>query len=166
MQPAVVEANGIPAEDLRAALAEGHTPAQLAEANGVDPQVIIDAIVEAGNARIDLQAARGTITPQQEATRKAHPPRRAAGYVNNPVDRDRQGRVGRRIVMARAARTIGVPTTELQAALDQGRSIADVATANGVDPEVVIDELVAHSTDRITAFVNGEAREGRRRGTC
>jgi len=163
---AVVEAIGIPAEDLRAALADGQTLAQLAEANGVDPQVVIDAIVDAGTARIDQQAAQGAITPEQAANRKAHLPERAADYVNNPIDPGRQGQAGRRIVMARAARTIGVPTTELVAALDQGQSIADVATANGVDPEVVIDELVEHSTERITAFVNGAAPQGRRTGSC
>jgi len=162
---AVVEAIGIPAEDLRAALASGQTLAQLAEANGVDPQVVTDAIVETGTVRIDQQAARSAITPDQAANRKAHLPERAADYVNDPIDPNRR-QFSRRIVMARAARTIGVPTTELVAALDQGQSIADVATANGVDPEVVIDELVEHSTERITAFVNGEAPQGGRTGTC
>jgi hypothetical protein len=163
---AVVEAIGIPADDLRAALAGGQTLAQLAEANGVDPQVVIDAIVEAGTAQIDLQAARGEINAGQAALRKARLPERAADYVNNPIDPDRQVQAGRRMVMVRAARTIGVPTTELVAALDQGQSIADVATANGVDPEAVIDELIEHSTERITAFVNGQAPPGGRSGTC
>src|SRR5262245_15018596 len=49
---AVVAAIGIPAQDLRAALANGQTLAQLAQANGVDPQVVIDAIVQAGTAQI------------------------------------------------------------------------------------------------------------------
>jgi hypothetical protein len=147
------------------ATAGGQTLAQLAEANGVDPQVVIDVVVEAGTARIDLQAARGEINAGQAALRKARLPERAAEYVNNPIDPD-QRQFSRRIVMARAARTIGVPTTELVAALDQGQSIADVATANGVDPEVVRVELVEHSTERITAFVNGEAPEGGRTGTC
>jgi len=164
---AVVDAIGIPAEDLRAALAGGQTPAELARANGVDPQAVIDAIVEAGTAQIDLQLARGEINEGQAALRKYRLPQRAADYVNNPVDPDQdRARFNRRIVMARAARTIGVPTTELRAAMERGQSIADVATANGVDPEVVIDELVGQSTERITAFVNGDARQGGRSGGC
>jgi len=157
---AVVEAIGIPAEDLRAAMASGQTLAQLAQANGVDPQAVIDAIVQAGNAQIDLQLARGEINEGQAALRKYRLPQRAADYVNNPVDPDQvRGQFARGVVMARAARTIGVPTTDLREAIAQGQSIADVATSNGVDPADVIDELVAQSTERITAFVNGETRQ-------
>jgi uncharacterized protein YidB (DUF937 family) len=157
---AVVESIGIPAEDLRAALASGQTLAQLAQANGVDPQVVIEAIIQAGSAKIDLQLARGEINEGQAALRKARLPQRAADYVNNPVDPlQARDQFARHVVMARAARTIGVPTTELREAMAQGQSISDVATSNGVDPEAVIDELVAHSTERITAFVNGETRQ-------
>ena len=165
---AVVDTIGIPAEDLRAALASGQTLAQLAQANGVEPQVVIDAIIEAGTAQIDLQAASGEINAGQATLRKARLPERAANYVNNPVDPSQaRNRFNRRVMMARAARTIGVPTTDLRDALAQGQSIADVATANGVDPEVVIDELVAHSTERITDFVNRQAPQaGGGAGSC
>jgi hypothetical protein len=165
---AVVDAVGIPAEDVRAARAEGQTLAQLAEANGVDPQVVIDVIVWVRSSRIDLQVARGEINDGQAELRKHRLPEQAAEYVNNPIDPDRvQGRTRGRLVTARAARTIGVPATDLRAAMSEGQSIADVATANGVDPEDVIDELVAHSTQRITAFVNGQTRQGDAgTGTC
>ncbi|HEY7069036.1 MAG TPA: hypothetical protein VH479_02940 [Acidimicrobiales bacterium] len=157
---AVVQAIGIPAADLRAAQASGQTLAQLAQANGVDPQVVIDAIVQAGTAQIDLQLARGEINEGQAALRKYRLPERASDYVNNPVDPTQaRDQLARSAAMARAAHTIGVPTTELRAAMAQGQSIADVATSNGVDPAAVIDDLVAHSTERITAFVNGETRQ-------
>jgi len=157
---AVVQAIGIPAADLRAALASGQTPAQLAQANGVDPQVVIDAIVQAGTARIDLRLARGEIDEGQAALRRATLPQRAADYVNNPIDPlQARNHLALSTAMARAARTIGVPTTSLREAMAQGQSIAEVATSNGVDPATVIDDLVAHSTERITAFVNGETRQ-------
>jgi len=54
---------------------------------------------------------------------------------------------------------IGVTADDLKAALQSGQSIADVATANGVDPQTVIDALVTEATSnmtqRITDMVNG-----------
>jgi hypothetical protein len=164
---AVVDAIGIPADDLRAAVDSGQTLAQLAQANGRDPQAVVDAIISAGNAKIDHQLSQGVITPEQAALRKATLPGRAADAVNKPLDADRiRNQFSRQVVMARAARSIGVPTTELRTALDQGQSIADVATANGVDPNTVIDDLLAGTTERITAFVNGEALPRSRTGSC
>ena len=85
-----------------------------------------------------------------------------------------------------AATTIGITTDELRTALQSGQSIADVATANSVDPQAVIDamvaamnqrlaesvasgrltqekadELAASATTRITDVVNGVAKPGR-----
>jgi hypothetical protein len=58
-----------------------------------------------------------------------------------------------------AATVIGIMSDELKTALQSGKSIADVATANGVDPQTVIDALVAEAasefTQRITDMVNG-----------
>ena len=76
----------------------------------------------------------------------------------------REGRQGRRAEhrqqsLATAASVIGVTADELKTALQSGQSIADVATANGVDPQAVIDALVAEATanltQRITDMVNG-----------
>lgn len=60
--------------------------------------------------------------------------------------------------LATAASVIGITEDELKAELEAGKSIADVAKANDVDVQKVIDALVAlHNTkalDRITAMVN------------
>jgi len=80
-----------------------------------------------------------------------------------------------------AAETIGIERSVLVDALRDGQSIADVATANGTDPQAVIDAMVAAhqakldelvadgsmtaeeaaersagAVERITALVNGE----------
>jgi hypothetical protein len=49
----VAEVIGISAEDLRAALADGRSIAEVAEANGVDPQAVVDALVAEATARLD-----------------------------------------------------------------------------------------------------------------
>jgi hypothetical protein len=53
-----------------------------------------------------------------------------------------------------AAETIGIDVEDLRTALDEGQSIAEVAEANGVDPQEVIDAMVAESTERLDAKVD------------
>ena len=48
-------------EDLVAALKDGRTLEQVAEAQDVDPQAVIDALVEAGEARIDEAVSSGRL---------------------------------------------------------------------------------------------------------
>ena len=53
-----------------------------------------------------------------------------------------------------AAETIGVEPSELREALRDGKSIADVAEEHGVDPQAVIDAIVAKAAERAEKFVN------------
>jgi len=63
-----------------------------------------------------------------------------------------------------AAKAIGVERKELVAALRDGQTVAQVAEANGVDSQSVVDAIVEARTKRLTAraqrFVN-EARPKR-----
>jgi hypothetical protein len=52
-----------------------------------------------------------------------------------------------------AAETIGIEPRELLAALRDGKTVAEVAEANGVEPDTVVDALVAKATERIEHFV-------------
>lgn len=63
----------------------------------------------------------------------------------------RDGKLGTEI-----ADVLGTDVDTLREALRSGQSIADVAEANGVDIQVVIDAMIAQATDRIdTAVENG-----------
>ena len=52
-----------------------------------------------------------------------------------------------------AATAIGIDAAALKTELGEGRSLAEVATAHGVDPQKVIDAIVAASTADIDAAV-------------
>ena len=78
-----------------------------------------------------------------------------------PADGQRDHRHLRRMVaraaVKDAAGVIGIEPQELVAALRDGQSIAQVATAHGVDPQTVIDKLVADASARIDEGVaNGK----------
>jgi hypothetical protein len=56
-----------------------------------------------------------------------------------------------------AANAIGISEADLRTALESGKSMADVATANGVDPQKVIDALVADAQAKLAERVaNGD----------
>jgi hypothetical protein len=56
-----------------------------------------------------------------------------------------------------AASALGISESDLRAALQSGKSLADVATANNVDPQKVIDALVADAQTKLAERVaNGD----------
>ncbi len=152
----LAEVMGISTDDLRAALRDGQTLAEVAEANGVDPQQVVDLFVDNGTERLDAAVAAGRIDQATADERKANLPERATDLVNGELERDAHRHPRRAAAIRTAAEAIGIDAEELQDALREGRTIARVAEANGVDPQDVIDALVARSTERITKVVNGD----------
>ena len=59
-----------------------------------------------------------------------------------------------RLDLSVAASTIGVSEADLKTALQSGQSIADVANAHGVDPQTVIDALVADAQQHLADDVS------------
>jgi hypothetical protein len=160
---AVVDVVGVPAVELRREVARGATLARIAEANGVDPQAVVDAAVAASSARIDAAVAAGRLSEAQAAQRHETLPARVAALVSAPAadtrGRGGDGRAGgRRELLTRAADAIGISGPELRSALAGGSTLAEVAGANGVDRAVVVDALLAPARDRVTALIEGDAR--------
>ena len=63
-------------------------------------------------------------------------------------------RHARRAGLAVAADAIGVETKALRAAIRGGQSVADVARDHDVDPQAVIDAVVAAASTKIDAAVD------------
>lgn len=77
---------GIDVSDLRVALQDGQTIADVARTNGVDPQIVIDALVTAFNVKIDEAVANGRITPEEATEKKENAPDRIAAFVNGEFE--------------------------------------------------------------------------------
>jgi hypothetical protein len=139
---AAAKAIGITTDELRTELQDGKTMADVAEAHDVDPQKVIDALVAAGKERLE-QAIEDL-------------PDRMKDLVNSTAPLGRHGPGGRGFLHAgleTVASTIGITEDELRAELQDGKTIAAVATAHDVDPQKVIDAVVAAATKRIDAAV-------------
>lgn len=84
---------GVEEETLRDALRDGQTLAELAVANGVDPQAVIDALVTNAEERIDDALAEGRIDEAEATERRAAAVERITDMVENgfPDPGDRMG---------------------------------------------------------------------------
>lgn len=138
---------GISEDGLRTALESGKTIAQVALDQGVDVNTVIDALV--ADAQTNL---RDRVTAAVNGERLMGRPE-GRGGPGGPGGRG--GRGGRAFgpdpqVVADA---LGMPGADVRAALQSGQSLAEIATAHGVDVQDVIDAMVASATAKIDAKV-------------
>ena len=145
------EAIGITEDELRAALEDGQSIAQVAEANGVDVQTVIDAMVAAATERLEAAIAELPERMAEVVEREGLPDRGPGG----------PGRGHFGAGLDAAAEAIGIESEELRTALRDGSTIAEVAEANGVDVQTVIDALVA---DAEAAHRRGRGQRSAHRG--
>lgn len=90
----VLEDLGITAEEVRAAAQAGTTLAELAEANGVSSQRLVDALVAATQERLDDAVADGRLTQAEADERAAEVESRITQSLDEPVRLGRGHRGG------------------------------------------------------------------------
>jgi polyhydroxyalkanoate synthesis regulator phasin len=78
----VAESLGIEEDELRSALEDGQTIAEIAEEQGVDVQDVVDDIVAAQQERLDEAVADGDLTQEQADEILAGAEERATAFVN------------------------------------------------------------------------------------
>ena len=142
------EVLGMTEEELRSELQDGASIAQVAEAQGVDVQTVIDALVADATERLEeIEAAL---------------PERMTDLVNRTGwDERGPGRPGnhhpginRHLALDTAAEALGLTVDELRTELEGGATLAEVAEANDVDVQTLIDALVAQATERLDEAVD------------
>ncbi len=105
------------------------------------------------------QAQADAITAAVDANRPTGGPRMGDGdgdHAGRGPGGPGMGRGGRGGAnLDTAATALGMTGAELRTELQAGKTVAEVATAKGVDVQKVIDALVADATTHITDMVNG-----------
>lgn len=156
------EAIGIEPSDLTQALRDGRSIAEVAEANGVQPSVVVDAIIAAGRERLDQAVQDGLLTQEQADERAADLEEHATDLVDGDLRLPFRGRplFGHPGLwgfadgpIAAAANAIGIDAVDLVAELRDGRTIAEVAEANDVEVSAVVDAVVGSLRERLDAAV-------------
>ncbi len=140
------EATGLDADGIRAALAEGSTLAELIEANGGDVAGVIEALIAEASSTID----------EAMATRKAELDDRITAWVNGTHGMGGyRGMVGEMLPLVEAA--TGLDAAEIQAALADGSTLAELIEANGGDVTTVMSELATTVMEsRMEALASGD----------
>lgn len=151
----LAELVGTDNETLRAALKEGQTLAEIAEANGVEAQAVIDALAERANERIDAALQAETLSEDEAASKRAEVVDRVVAFVNqtHAFKGKAAGKQGGGEKLAGLAELVGTDAGSLREALKEGRTLAEVAVSNGVEAQTVIDALVDIANERIDAAV-------------
>jgi hypothetical protein len=80
------EAIGIERSVLADALRDGQTIAEVASANGIDPQAVIDALMAAHQAKLDELVADGSLTADEAAERAEGALERITAFVNGELE--------------------------------------------------------------------------------
>lgn len=157
------EAIGIPRSELLAQLEDGKSIAQVAQSKDVDPQKVIDAVVAAVKADLAERVQAGDITQAQADAKAENLAARITELVNReglPAHGPGKGHRHRggpghhaKANLDVAANTIGVSFEELRSALEDGRSIAQVAESEDVEVQKVVDAMVADAKEHLADAV-------------
>lgn len=153
---AAAELTGLePAEILQQMRQENLTLAQVVEANGVDPQEVVEAAVADATGRINQAVENGRLSQEQadrllagletaftNAMTHPLPPRPEAG-------RPRPVMEAIQIVLQTVSELTGLEQQEIMEQVRQGSSLAAILEANGVDVETAVDSIMAQATERI-----------------
>ena len=171
------EALGMTTAELKTELMAGKSIAQVAEAEGVARQAVIDALVADATTVINAAVEDGRLTRAEGDTRIARLPERMARVVDHVRPAGADGRPGRKghgrgpglkADPAKVAEALGLTVEELQAGREAGKSLATLAGEQGVEVQKVIDVLVAEAEARIAQAVTDgkltEAQATERRG--
>lgn len=195
---------GIDEATLLTELQSGKTIADVAKAKGVDSATIISAIVDAQKADVAQAVTDGKLTQAQADQILANAETHAANHVNSTRSMGPGGKGGRggrgglggpmagdpaNSPLVVAAKAIGIDEAALRTEMQSGKTIADVASAKGVDSAKVVtaivdarkadvakavtdgkltqaqaDQMLANAEARATDLVNGKAPTGRPKG--
>jgi uncharacterized protein YidB (DUF937 family) len=150
---AAAQALNLSADDLRSKLKDGNTTiAQVAQAQGVDVQKVIDAMVADATAHIDQAVQDGKLTADQANQRKSGLKDRITNLVNEGKPKGEHGPK-----LDAAAKALNLSADDLRSKLKDGKTLAQVAKDQGVDVQKVIDAMVADAT----AHIDQEVKDGK-----
>ena len=143
--------------ELKTQVQSGKTLAQIATAQGVDIKLVVDAIVADMKSHIADEVKSGEITQAQADTKLADVTAKATERVNNVRPARGEGMhggpkgPGRNV--AAIASVLKLTEAELKTQVESGKTLAQIATAQGVDVKLVIDAIVTDMKSHIAEEV-------------
>lgn len=142
------EVTGLSEDEVVAALEDGQTFAEIAEAVGVDPQEIVDAAIAEAESRLEEAVDDGRLTEEQmdqmlerlaeDLPERLEQPWQPGGPMGGVFGQFGEGFWTMYDAVAEA---VGVTPEDLFTELHEGKSVAEIAEEQGVEMEAVRDAL-------------------------
>ena len=152
---AVAEALGMTTDDVKAALQEGSTLAEIAATQDISEADLVGRLVAQAQAHLDELVAAGDITAEEAAEKSAGLQERVTNAVNaDPSERQgHRGHKGHGPALETLGEILNLTTDEIKEGFAAGQSIADMAALQSDDVDSVVDQLVAEAMERVDAAV-------------
>lgn len=160
----IAEAIGVTPAAVIAHWRQGGTVDELAKANGTTGQAVVDKLTVHVKELVDQAVADGRIEQERAATILARSGERLQRLVfeEHPFKHLRH-RLRHRAIRG-SADVIGIDASTLRTALRSGQSLLEVAQANGLTEQQLIDGLLNRAETRLErAVTNGRIDEARQR---
>jgi lambda repressor-like predicted transcriptional regulator len=141
-------------EAVREAFLDGTTLAELSEAQGLPVGELISALVSDAEAQVAEHLDAGQITEEQADRILDGLEERITErvYAERPV-REGRGRRGHGQGSEIVSELLGMTTQEIRDGFEAGNTLAELAQAQGVSSEQLVDALVAEAEARVTEKV-------------
>lgn len=156
----LTDATGLTAAEIRTALADGSTIAELIEANGGDVDALIAEAVAEYQAYLDVAVEYERMTQEEADAQVAQFEETLTARVNGELETPIRGgfelRGGLGFDMTTLTDATGLTLAEIRTALADGSTIAELVEANGGDLDALIAEAVAAYEERLVTAVENE----------
>lgn len=135
-------------------LKAGKSLADIAAAQGVEKQKVIDLLVNEASNRIDEAVKAGKLTQEQATEKKA----RLGEHIRRHVEQKGwfghkgKGHQGHHYIEDTAA-ILGMNADELRTKLKEGKSLVEIAAEKGMSKEELIEKLSQKHKERLAEMV-------------
>ncbi len=148
---------GLTEDEVRTALQEGSTLAEIASQQGVEVDAVVDALVAEAESHMAEAVAEERITQAEADEKLADVEERITEWVNS-VFEGREGRTGNHGLrgfggFSDLTELLGIERAELFEALQDGSTLAEVGEANGVTVDELRSTLLAGIEERVAEAV-------------
>jgi sulfur carrier protein ThiS len=153
---------GLSPEDIRTALADGATVAELIAQQGLEQDALVETLSAAMSERLAQAVAEGKLTQEQADTQLAAWQERLAGILSGdtpwPIDgraSERAGMMAPRGGFATEAlsEALGMTVEQVRTALADGQTVAELIAQQGLEIDTVVDALFAPEAERLAQAV-------------
>jgi hypothetical protein len=146
---------GLTAAELRTQLGSGKTLADIATAQGKSVSGLEDAIVADAKTHLDTAVAAGRLTADQESTMLSNLTAHVADFVNHsgPPAGGPGGPGHGPFDISAVTGYLGITAADLRTQLQTGKTLADVATAQGKSVSGLEDAIVTSAKTHLDAEV-------------